>query len=210
MNKFKVGDKVVRTNHKFGALEIGDEYTVREYTSDVCGSVVYLVGHRGVYRVENFELVKEEKPISKFKKGDKVVYTGASGHGLVHRLEYTVHHSSENRISVLLSKALCIDDENFELVKEEKPTLTPHECQKDIIAWANGATIQYWSKHFEEWVDVSKDRPHWISYIKYRVKPDKSDEIEEEVAKLYEEIDKNRKAINDLEGRIVKLYSIGE
>lgn len=144
--------------------------------------------------------------MNKFKVGDKVICKNDyKSLFLGIGREYTVS-SADNDYLTVEGSQMVYDAERFELA----PTQTPQKHQKEIIAWANGATIQYWSKHFEEWIDVSNHRPTWISYLKYRVKPDKSDEIEAEVAKLYEEIDKNRKAIADLEGLIVKLYSSGE
>ena len=123
MSKFKVGDKVVRTLCSFGSLVVGAEYTVK-LVSDYVGTV-QLVGHSGAYRIENFELVKEEKP-----------------------------------------------------------DLTPRKHQKEIIAWANGATIQYWCTLENRWIDSANNHPSWSTKRRYRVKPDNTAEIEKEITDL--------------------------
>lgn len=41
-----------------------------------------------------------------------------------------------------------------------------------IIAWANGAKIQYWSKYKKDWTNV--DTPLWDINGIYRIKPNKS------------------------------------
>lgn len=52
-----------------------------------------------------------------------------------------------------------------------------------IIAWANGAVIQFYDWPTQQWVDA--DRPTWDGHIEYRVKPRGiGDLIAEAVAEL--------------------------
>lgn len=39
-----------------------------------------------------------------------------------------------------------------------------------IIAWANGAEVQYFNEDFDEWLDT--DYPMWSERNRYRVKPE--------------------------------------
>ena len=49
--------------------------------------------------------------------------------------------------------------------------LTPHMHQKEIIAWANGATIQS-SFQSAAWLDIRLNKPAWSSVCRYRIKPE--------------------------------------
>jgi hypothetical protein len=123
-----------------------------------------------------------------FTKDDKVIRTGPSGTLVVKGQEYTVSSSSEAFIS-LCGVLFKFDEALFELAT----TLTPHKHQKEIIAWANGATIQYWWCNGERWVD--KDDPLWSNDIRYRVKPDADNtaEVEAEIAELEAKLTKLKK-----------------
>jgi hypothetical protein len=46
----------------------------------------------------------------------------------------------------------------------------PHPHKDLIIAWANGATIQYY--HGPDWRDVYQNAPTWCEAEEYRVKPE--------------------------------------
>jgi hypothetical protein len=41
-----------------------------------------------------------------------------------------------------------------------------------IIAWANGATIQYWDDFNKKWYDVGEQNPSWLTDTRYRIKPE--------------------------------------
>tara|TARA_R110002167_G_scaffold7563_2_gene35855 strand:+ start:1102 stop:1539 length:438 start_codon:yes stop_codon:yes gene_type:complete len=118
-----------------------------------------------------------------FRVGEKVVRTNGSFGSLAEGAEYTVDESSYDGIVHIVGHHGTYRAENFDLVKEEKPALTPHTHQKEIIAWANGATIQVKSNMTANWSD---SRPKWDPCNRYRVKPDadKVAEIKEEIAKL--------------------------
>lgn len=47
---------------------------------------------------------------------------------------------------------------------------TPHKHCNLIVAWANGADIQYLDVN-GMWTDCSKDGPHWDDETEYRIKP---------------------------------------
>ena len=44
-----------------------------------------------------------------------------------------------------------------------------------IIAWANGAQVQAWSKCAEMWVDISE--PTWNTAVPYRIKPEPKPDV---------------------------------
>ena len=46
----------------------------------------------------------------------------------------------------------------------------PHKHKDVIIAWANGAQIQYQTEGSETWDDIKE--PAWTEYAQYRVKPE--------------------------------------
>lgn len=45
----------------------------------------------------------------------------------------------------------------------------PHKHKDLIIAWANGAEIQYKAQMMEEWEDIAE--PSWVTDCLYRIKP---------------------------------------
>jgi len=46
-----------------------------------------------------------------------------------------------------------------------------HKWAKEIVAWANGATIQF-SSEFGVWIDIENHvQPEWNEYTEYRIKP---------------------------------------
>lgn len=45
----------------------------------------------------------------------------------------------------------------------------PHKHRDVIIAWANGAQIQFFD--VDEWIDCHEDGPRWHEEKQYRVKP---------------------------------------
>lgn len=53
--------------------------------------------------------------------------------------------------------------------------MKPHIHQKEIIAWANGADIQY-QNYYGKWFDC-RGQPAWVETTKYRVKPNVRDEL---------------------------------
>jgi len=49
--------------------------------------------------------------------------------------------------------------------------MTPHKHRDLIIAWANGAQIQF-KNSFNEWRDLKNNAPSWEPSLKYRIKPE--------------------------------------
>jgi len=50
---------------------------------------------------------------------------------------------------------------------------TPHKYAELIKAWADGAEIQVYSDHCNEWVNYSEgEYPSWGDEYKYRIKPE--------------------------------------
>tara|TARA_R110000824_G_scaffold23140_5_gene83479 strand:- start:7283 stop:7876 length:594 start_codon:yes stop_codon:yes gene_type:complete len=171
--KFKVGDKVVcRTNNLSGSMVSGAEYTVDETTPYIWDGYVCLVGHDGrQYRAENFDLVKEEKPM--FNKGDNVIRTGCSLFHIVRGDTYIVEYFDPDtgRIALKGISGSSYAPAMFELAPEQPSKLTPHIHAKEIKAWADGATIQCYQNVLGNW-GVGGDNPSWNPNFRYRVKPD--------------------------------------
>lgn len=46
---------------------------------------------------------------------------------------------------------------------------TPHKHRDAIIAWANGAEVEYWNESLSEWRE--HDWPRWYEHLIYRIKP---------------------------------------
>jgi hypothetical protein len=59
--------------------------------------------------------------------------------------------------------------EMLSLLGEEEEQLVPHVHQKEIIAWANGEEIEYYSETKYRWCSMST--PSFLPLVKYRVKP---------------------------------------
>ena len=68
----------------------------------------------------------------------------------------------------------------------------PHKHRDLIIAWANGADIQYRSKNDGEW--ITHTEPRWLDSFIYRIKPAKTplelkiEKLEAKLAKLKGEL----------------------
>jgi TfoX/Sxy family transcriptional regulator of competence genes len=75
-------------------------------------------------------------------------------------------------------------------VKEEEK-LVPHVHQKEIIAWANGEEIEYYSESYGCWYAIKGSS--FAAIMKYRVKPKltptqlRIKELTEEIVKLKEQ-----------------------
>jgi hypothetical protein len=51
----------------------------------------------------------------------------------------------------------------------------PHKHKSLIVAWSDGAIIQYWNTYatVPHWVDVVDNKPEWDEGTEYRIKPEK-------------------------------------
>lgn len=162
MSKFKVGDKV---QHK---QEKGFTYTIQS----VRDSIMHLKDAAGSYRIEDFELVKDDK-MSTFKVGDRVKCIDGARSSLIPGHIYIVK-DSDNKMVVIEGTHYAFSNTRFELVKEETPlppTLDEMPLDEQallFIAWRKGKTIQ--KLHAGEWsVEYC---PKWSFEGIYRVKPD--------------------------------------
>ena len=67
-----------------------------------------------------------------------------------------------------------ISEQDLELVEESNANTRPHANARKhadlIIAWANGAEIEYYHDVENEWVHV--DEPYWEDDSVYRIKPE--------------------------------------
>jgi hypothetical protein len=81
--------------------------------------------------------------------------------------------------------------EMLSLLGEEEEQLVPHVHQKEIIAWANGEEIEYYSETKYRWCSMST--PSFLPLVKYRVKPKltptqlRIQEVVAELQKLHEQ-----------------------
>jgi hypothetical protein len=81
--------------------------------------------------------------------------------------------------------------EMLSLLGAEEEQLVPHVHQKEIIAWANGEEIEYYSETKIRWSPMSS--PSFLTLVKYRVKPKltptqlRIKELTEELVKLKEQ-----------------------
>jgi hypothetical protein len=96
---------------------------------------------------------------SNFKAGDRVFYDSDLGK------EYgTIIKKHEN-----MEYSWWVDWDNDEMlwVEEDHITLVKHIHAEVIIAWANGAKIEYYNEHSDKW--KTTDSPMWNTDTKYRV-----------------------------------------
>jgi hypothetical protein len=88
-------------------------------------------------------------------------------------------------------KEVITYEEMLSLLGEKE--LVPHVHQKEIIAWANGEEIEYYSETKIRWSPMSS--PSFLPLVKYRVKPEltptqlRIKELTEELQKLHEQDD---------------------
>jgi hypothetical protein len=81
--------------------------------------------------------------------------------------------------------------EMLSLLGAEEEQLVPHVHQKEIIAWANGEGIEYYSQTKYRWCLMST--PSFLPLVRYRVKPKltptqlRIQELTEELVKLKEQ-----------------------
>ena len=52
---------------------------------------------------------------------------------------------------------------------------TPHKHAELIKAWADGAEIEYFLKHYDQWITTSN--PAWLLRDKYRIKPEPKPDV---------------------------------
>lgn len=52
----------------------------------------------------------------------------------------------------------------------------PHKHAEVIKAWADGATIQYFTAG-DGWVDLTAPIPGWLDHVGYRIKPEPKEDV---------------------------------
>jgi len=66
----------------------------------------------------------------------------------------------------------------YVLIFEVYAMSEPHKHKDFIIAWANGAAIQFKRPESEDWIDVgSRNLPQWLLELEYRIKPEPKPDI---------------------------------
>lgn len=136
--------------------------------------------------------------MSKFKVGDDVVCAAAGGNAWITQgKSYQVLDAGCDFIAIYndFGQRFMYPETLFDLdtPKVSYPTPNPPHKYKDlIIAWANGAEIEFSSNHYDNWAKVG-DSPAWNKDYQYRIKPSKSEKqlLKEELqAKAQELLDK--------------------
>lgn len=137
--------------------------------------------------------------MSEFKVGDRVRRVGGNNDpekGVFLGGEYIVDRSKEDRwitLSGVGGDSCWWDPDYFELVELQYPN-PPHKHRDLIIAWANGAEIEFYSKICSGWSNIKN--PCWSEDTQYRIKPTKSakdieiEQIQAEMDKLKERLEK--------------------
>ena len=116
----------------------------------------------------------------KIEVGDWVVRdTGTCLHsGLEHGVEYEVIGA----VGTLLRLRGVYPEDDWQVTYCNFTKVDPpkrHKHYKEIVAWANGEVIEYFSDHSEAWRVIRE--PSWTDTVQYRVKP-KGDPLKVELA----------------------------
>ena len=137
--------------------------------------------------------------MSEFKFGDRVKRVGGddnSEKGVFLGGEYNVDRANQTGLITLsgVGGDSCWWDSNyFELVEPQYPN-PPHKHRDLIVAWANGADIEFYSEINSGWLNIVA--PTWDENTQYRIKPTKSakdieiEQIQAEMDKLKERLEK--------------------
>ena len=116
-----------------------------------------------------------------FKVGDKVRRIHTSQYGFIKGEIYKVERYDPNGLFLYVEGIeQNTNDFYFELVKEDEMTniCKPHKHIVEIIAWANGAQIQFVANPGDIWTDCANNMPTWNDDVKYRVKPEPKPDVE--------------------------------
>ena len=172
MSKFRVGD-VVRMNDSSSAWSKGEIGIVTEV--DLDGGFKVMLSYNewwfGDYTEFCTELAEPKVHIT----------GGGSGGGAFAGGGGVTWESGSSRLADALKKDMLLGISGDSVTIYPNP---PHKHQIEIIAWANGAVIEFYHD-IMGWTSIK--HPSWAIYVTYRVKPTKTPlqiEIEELEAKL--------------------------
>lgn len=202
MSEFKVGDDVIisfwfqsrssngfrRCNSKMKKF-VGERATITEVSPFVDGEAYKLDidGGRWMWDVVGLTLVEEES-MDNFKVGDIIVKadgdswcaSGGAKEAKVYKVDGDAVHveithdvTGERVISNFPSWS-----KNFKIKQNPNP---PHKHRDLIIAWANGADIEYYSTFSNRWMGASA--PDWDTTLNYRTKPQEPQKTEAQLEK---------------------------
>lgn len=112
-----------------------------------------------------------------------------------------VYRLLRDKVPELMNKPSGIEDAVYaintlvgESGRGSKYPNPPHKHRDLIIAYANGADIEYWGEGHSVWFRIKN--PSWNETIQYRIKPTKSakdieiEQIQAEMDKLKERLEK--------------------
>jgi len=155
MSKFKVGDEVVmKTSNEFWPM--GDIGIILGDGGDDDFRVKFADGEIWFCQGIDFELVEPKVYITGGGSGGGA-FAGGSG--------VTLGYGS-SRLADALRKDMPLGISGDSVTIYPNP---PHKHQIEIIAWANGADIEYWDRVNESFKAVRK--PNWYESLTYRIKP---------------------------------------
>ena len=137
--------------------------------------------------------------MQKFNKGDRVKRVRGGCHcGIeVGDIVTVVGHDILNHFKVKGNTGLHSTD-NYELVTESANAPEPHVHKDLIIAWANGAVIEFLYQGSRIW--ETAHTPTWAKDMRYRIKPDIDIKaLKDAVEDINGQLDTNKDAINKLQ-----------
>ena len=115
-----------------------------------------------------------------FKVGDKFVVTKESFRQQGYTHVYTV--SQVTSFAMIQFRNHDGEDSLVYFSEIEKYIETEKHIHHDlIVAWAKdpkGVIIQHFDKYFKEWKNTIGNSPYWHETIKYRIKPNKTKEVQ--------------------------------
>lgn len=91
------------------------------------------------------------------------------------------------------NKEIFFEPIEYEEVEYPNP---PHKHKDLIIAWANGADIEFWSEVCQGWKEICK--PTWTEDFNYRIKPKQPSEIEKIEIEMRELSEKQKELADKL------------
>lgn len=140
--------------------------------------------------------------MTNFKVGDKVKRISGNDFPEYNMTRGGIYTVKEVNFPFFLKLEGAGDDKwyttHFELVEEKQEYPNPPHVHLDlIIAWANGAEIEFYLEAYDCWHTVAN--PSWDRSTSYRIKPNKSAK-DVEIERIQDELDKLSKRLEELKG----------
>ena len=179
MNKFKAGDEVraISESNGWGAIEKGDIGKVKRCFDYGLLSIEFPNQKSWSCSEKNVELVEPKSDQDQVKALLKGANIGATmiGDALAKSQEAELVTRYGDRYKQYVEVATCggsggVTYGGVPVAIYPNP---PHKHRDLIIAWANGAEIEYWERLAELWKKTDRT-PSWYEGKTYRIKPTKT------------------------------------